>query len=154
MSDGKAAAPRRHCWPRRAKFAALGLSILIAGLALAGCGGSSSSEGYEEPAVVDTSGETARLTLTAKAAERLGIELASVEESGGARSIPYAAVLYEPDGTTWAYTNPDELVYVRASIEVERIVEDTAFLTDGPAPGTDVVTVGVAELWGTELGLE
>ncbi len=154
MSDVKTAAPRRHYAPRYARFAALGLAILIAGLVLAGCGGSSSSGGYEAPARVDTSGELARVTLTAKAVERLDIQLAGVEESDGARSIPYSAVLYEPDGSTWAYTNPEELVYVRASIEVERIVEDTAFLTDGPAPGTDVVTVGVAELWGTELGLE
>ena len=103
---------------------------------------------------METNGELALLTLSAQAVERLDIQMASVEENSGAKSIPYAAVLYEPNGTTWAYTSPEELVFTRASITVERIVDDTAFLSEGPPTGTDVVTVGVAELWGTELGIE
>ena len=148
-------ATRLRRWLRPARVGTVGLAFLIAGLVLAGCGGSSESgTAYEEPVVIEASGDLNRLTLTAQAAERLDIQLGSVEQSGSTRSIPYAAVLYEPDGTTWAYTNPDELVYIRASISIERIVDDVAFLSDGPDAGTNVVTVGVAELWGSELGLE
>ena len=156
MRDVQAAARRRH-WLRPAKYGALGLAVLVAGLALAGCGGSSDSgsgAAYEEPATIDTSGATARLTLTEQAAARLDITLDTVQESGGTTTIPYAAVLYEPDGSTWAFTNREELVYMRESISIERVVDDTAFLSDGPEAGTNVVTVGVVELWGTELGIE
>ena len=44
----------------------------------------------------------------------------------------------------------EELVYVRAPIDVIRIDGDRALLSDGPPLGTEVVTVGAAELLGTE----
>ncbi len=67
--------------------------------------------------------------------------------------IPYAAVLYDPQGKTWTYTNPGPLTFVREPITVDRIEGDKAFLSDGPAPGTLVVTVGAAELFGAETGV-
>ena len=36
-------------------------------------------------------------------------------------TIPYAAVLYDPTGDTWAYTNPEPLVFVRAPIDRDPI---------------------------------
>jgi hypothetical protein len=42
---------------------------------------------------------------------------------------------------------------VRQRVGVARIDGDLAILGSGPAPGTAVVTVGVAELLGTELGV-
>ena len=98
--------------------------------------------------------DVSQLTLTEEAASRLDIQTAPVtaEDSGGkaTSTIPYAAVLYDPAGDTWAYTNPEPLVFVRAPIDVMRIDGDTALLSDGPSPGTDVVTVGAAELLGSE----
>ena len=41
-------------------------------------------------------------------------------------------------------------VFVREAIGVERIDGDTAYLSEGPAAGTEVVTVGAAELFGAE----
>jgi hypothetical protein len=41
-------------------------------------------------------------------------------------------------------------VFVRESIDVIEIDGDQALLSDGPAPGTEVVTVGAAEILGTE----
>ena len=153
MRGVQVAAPRRR-WLRGGRNPALGFAIVAASLALAGCGSSDSGAGYEEPAVVEAQGEVAEITLTPLAAERLDVQTGTVQESGGVASIPYAAVLYKLDGSTWAYTNPEELVFVRASITIDRIEGDTAFLRDGPPSGTEVVTVGVAELWGTELGIE
>ncbi|HEX6867287.1 MAG TPA: hypothetical protein VF119_00710, partial [Candidatus Limnocylindrales bacterium] len=59
----------------------------------------------------------------------------------------------DPEGATWAYTNPEGLLFVRAPISVERIVGDLAILSEGPPAGTLVVTVGGAELWGAEHGV-
>ena len=109
--------------------------------------------------MVEKNAETglSRLTLSAKAAERLGIATMSVigRQAGGVgqTTVPYAAVVYDASGATWAYTNMDGLVFVRQSITVERIEADQALLSEGPPIGTLVVTVGVAELWGIETGV-
>jgi len=71
----------------------------------------------------------------------------------GGTVVPYSAVLYDADGGTWVYTNPDGLTFVRASISVDDIDGDVARLSNGPAAGTAIATVGVAELYGAELGV-
>lgn len=105
-----------------------------------------------------------RVTLSARAAERLGIVTAPIggADAGarlvgvgarGARSIvPYSAVLYDARGATWVYANPESLVFVRERVSVERIDGDRVILTDGPPAGTTIVTVGGAELLAAELG--
>jgi hypothetical protein len=67
--------------------------------------------------------------------------------------IPYTAVIYGLQGETWTYTRPEPLVFVRAPIAVDYIDGDLAVLTDGPASGTAVVTVGGSELFGVETGV-
>jgi hypothetical protein len=98
-----------------------------------------------------------KITLTAPAAKRLGIETSSVQGATAAGEprlvVPYAAVLWDPAGTAYVYTNPQPLVYVRHAIVVESIQVNQATLAQGPAIGTAVVSVGVAELYGTELGI-
>jgi hypothetical protein len=137
---------------RRAnRLTALGLVVL--GLALSACGGSSESAAPPEPAKVqELAGGAIRVTLTADAAKRIDIQTAVAESDGGNTVIPYAAVLYDPNGETWTYTNPAPLVYLRADITVDRIEGERAILTRGPAPGSAVVTVGGTELWGVEYG--
>jgi hypothetical protein len=94
-----------------------------------------------------------RLTLSAKAAERLGIATGAVSAAGAGTAIPYSALVYDKTGTTWVYTNPEGRDYVRQAIEVQRIEGDLAFLSSGPPVGTAVVTVGTAELWGVDTGV-
>lgn len=107
-----------------------------------------------------------RIVLVPKAAERLGIDTVKVREAtpqemagivpagqGGRTAVPYAAVLYDKTGATFTYTNPKDLDYVRQAITVEGIKENVAVLTAGPPPGTGVVTVGGAELYGVETGV-
>jgi multidrug efflux pump subunit AcrA (membrane-fusion protein) len=74
---------------------------------------------------------------------------------GGAQQkvIPYASVIYDLKGDTWAYMNPAPLTFVRGHIAVDYIEGDLAVLSDGPAAGTAVVTDGAAELYGTETGI-
>jgi len=70
---------------------------------------------------------------------------------GGQRKIvPYSAVLYDEHGNTWVYTSPEPLTFIREPVSVAYISGDSAILSDGPPIGTGVVTVGVAELLGTE----
>ncbi len=62
--------------------------------------------------------------------------------------------MYDPEGGTWVYTNPEPLVFERAAITVDFIDGETAALLKGPAEGTLVVTVGSAELYGAEFGVD
>lgn len=133
--------------------------IIMLGLALTACGQEAAEAADEQPAILEEVGDTelTRITLTAHAAERLDIQTAVVESAsadGEERlSIPYGAVVWDADGGTWAYTAPEPLVYLRAEITLDRIDGDRALLIDGPDPGTEVVVVGAAELWGTEHGV-
>jgi hypothetical protein len=42
---------------------------------------------------------------------------------------------------------------VREAVVIERIKDDLAYLQEGPPAGTQVVTVGVPELYGAEVGV-
>lgn len=95
--------------------------------------------------------EVSRITLTEKAAERLGITTDAVESVEGKLQVPYSALIYDASGGTWVYTNPEPMVFVRAPVAVDRIEAPTVKLASGPEPGTKIVTVGAAELLGAEL---
>lgn len=129
---------------------------MVLPLLLTACGGSSSSsEEASGPATVELIEGTdiSRITLTAKAVERLDIQTASVQGGAAAKVIPYSAVLYSPNGETWAYVSSEPMTFMREAIVIDRIVGDKAFLSKGPASGAKVATVGVAELYGAESGL-
>lgn len=126
---------------------------------LAACNRAASHAEHEAPAHVEHVEGTnvSRVTLTPKAMERIDlqtgqVQMAAVPRSSGERKVvPYAAVLYDADGSTWVYTVPEPNTFVRASITVDYIDGDLAVLNDGPPVGTNVVTVGGMELFGTEF---
>jgi hypothetical protein len=127
--------------------------VLIGCLGLSGCG-QTSNEGAPTGEVAGATSPPGQVTLSAHAAQRLGIETKPVEGGqGGRTTVPYAAVLYDAHGDTFVFTNPDQLVYVRTQIKIERIDGEIALLLDGPPSGTPVVTVGLAELFGAETGV-
>ncbi len=133
------------------------LALVVVPLVLTACGGTAAEEATGDSAVVErVKGSTvARVRLSEEAAQRLDIHTTPVRSDGsGTRRlvIPYAAVLYDPDGTTWTYTNPSPLVYQRQDISVDRIDGDSVILSKGPPVGTAVVTVGATEIWGVEYG--
>jgi len=114
--------------------------------------------GESEPATLEPLEGTdlMRVTLTSQAAERLGVKTVPVRDAGaggGATQtvVPYGAVIYDAEGETWVYTSPEPLVFVRAPIEVDRVEGRNVLLSSGPATGTDVVSVGAAELFGAEF---
>ena len=126
----------------------------VAVLILTGCGGTISDEyviEHQPYSLEPIEGEDVlRVTLTEAAVEHAGIETAPVEKRGSTLVVPYDAVYLDAHGEFWVYTNPEPLVYVRALIEIERETSSKAFLSAGPPPGTQVVTVGVPELYGSE----
>jgi hypothetical protein len=67
--------------------------------------------------------------------------------------VSAAAVIYDVNGLTWIYTNPEPLTYLRVQIVVDYFLDDIAVLLEGPPVGTKVVTVGVAELHGIDTGV-
>jgi hypothetical protein len=138
----------------RIRLASVVTAMLVVTFALVGCkeGAVEEETGGSDLATVEPieGSDVARVTLTAEAAERIDVQTRPVGSARGTEWIPYASVLYDPAGETWTYTNPEELVYVRAPIDVIRINGDRALLSDGPPLGTEVVTVGAAELLGTE----
>jgi hypothetical protein len=137
------------------------LGLLIAFPQLSACSQTSAeATGGEEPATVEQvegSEDVSRLTLTPKAVQRLGIQTAPVREETVAgkrrKVVPYGAVLYLADGKTSVYVTSAANVYVREPITVDHIEGDRAILSAGPAAGTMLVTVGTAELYGTETGV-
>jgi hypothetical protein len=164
--------PGRLLRPERTLLTA----VLLSCLTLAACAAhhETSSAAEPEPAFIERvpGSEFPRIHLTALAAKRLGIQTATVQDmpvpprsgpsaaapSGVAptqlrRVIPYAAVLYQPNGDAFAYTNPSPLVFVRLPLNIDYIVDDWAVLSAGPPLGTVVVTVGADELLGIELGV-
>ena len=62
-------------------------------------------------------------------------------------------MVYDNDGSTWAFVNTGPRTFVRQRITVGEIQGSTAVLTAGPAPGAVVVTVGAPELLGTEYNI-
>lgn len=133
--------------------------LVILGLVLGACTKAAESAVGEKPALIERieGTELNRVTLTEKAAQRLDVQTVPVREEpvdGAPRLvIPYAAVIYDLNGGTWLYTSPETLTFVRTPITVDYIEGDTAVLSDGPPVGTEVATVGVAELYGADTGI-
>ncbi len=136
--------------------------MLIVVFLIPACSGGDSEVTKIEPAQLEPVAGTDfnRVTLTERAAERLGIESEEVREeslSGSMKMVvPYAGLIYGLNGETWVFVrNPgaDSLTFVREPVTVEYIEGDMAIVTSGPPVGTHVVTVGVAELYGTDTGV-
>ena len=131
---------------------------------IAGCEKQAATYTKTEPAHVEPieGSKFSRVILAQKAMERLGVETEPVREIevavegdsvGKRKVIPYSAVLYGVNGETWTYTSPKSRTFVRHHIEIDRIDDDLAILLEGPPVGTAVVSVGVMELYGTEIGI-
>lgn len=66
--------------------------------------------------------------------------------------VPRAALLFDAFGGTWVYEDKGGGTFVRHRVAVADMVEQHAIVSAGPPAGTRVVTVGAAELFGTEFG--
>ena len=130
---------------------------------LAGCGqpAANTAEKEDPATVTEVEGQEQlhRITLTERAARRLGIETAEVDGAPGSTfrtRVPYSAIIYDAQGEAWMYVvDGAPLVFIREPVTIVEIVSDAAgdyaVLSRGPAAGTSIVSVGVAELFGTEF---
>lgn len=124
---------------------------LIAALGLVACGPSMPTIEKIDPATVkDIEGsDLKQVILTEKAAERIGVQTVLASEM----VVPYSAVIYDVQGNTWVYTNPEPLTFLRAPIVIDRIEGDQAFLAEALGTDAPIVTVGVIEIYGAETGV-
>lgn len=76
-----------------------------------------------------------------------------LKESGEHLVVPWSAVLQDIHGGSWVYVQRAPGVYVRTRVDLRRVAGDLAVLARGPDPGVEVVSVGVAELAGSEFGV-
>jgi hypothetical protein len=139
----------------------LSVAGLVIGAAaiLAGCATATPAEPPPAQIVPVPGSPIPKLLLTDHAIHRLGIVTQPVRDAttaghrAGPEVIPYSAVVYDTDGSTWTYVNTTARTYQRKPITVTEIDGDIAQLSAGPPAGTEVVTVGAAELLGTEYNI-
>jgi len=87
--------------------------------------------------------------LTVNQRMRVELQLTGAEDSQ--KVVPYGALYYDARGAAWVYVSKEPLAFERQSVQVDRVVGNVVVLTDGPALGTPVVTVGAALLYGAEI---
>jgi hypothetical protein len=143
---------------RQLRAACAGLVLIAGAVSLSACGEASTGYDYEtathhEPAKLEPikGTDVHRVIFDAEGAKRVGLQTAPIRQNGEGTVIPYDAVIYNSDGKTYTYTAPEPLTFVRQEISIDHVVGDSAMLSDGPPAGTEVVTVGAAEVYGTEF---
>lgn len=144
---------------RQLRVACAGLVLIAASASLSACseapGSSYSSEtaSHHEPARLEPikGTDVQRVIFSAEGAKRVGIQTAAIRQNGQEKVMPYGAVIYDAEGNAYAYTAPEPLTFVRQEIGIERMDGNRVVLSDGPPAGTRVVTVGTAEVYGTEF---
>lgn len=88
---------------------------------------------------------------TLRAGERVAVEIPTIVSKVESLVIPFNAVLHDIHGGQWVYARTAEHTYTRKRIQVARLAGSDAVLASGPAVGTQIVTDGSAELFGTEF---
>jgi hypothetical protein len=132
-----------------------GVVLALASLPLAGCKEveTETATGYEPAKIQEVKGnpDVKQVTFTAEGAQRTGLKTTAVRRDGRHEVVPYESLIYDAEGKTYVYTNPKPLTFLRVPVQVDRIEGNRVVLTKGPAARTAVVTVGAAEVYGTEL---
>ena len=135
---------------------------LLAGAALilTACGTATTADAPPAANIPVAGSQIPRLELTSGAIQRLGITTqpvrpapASPAGTGAREVIPYSAVVYDTDGSTWTFVNPVARTYLRQPVTIAAISGNVTLLSKGPPVGARVVTVGSAELLGTEYNI-
>lgn len=143
------------------KSGIIGLAAAAA-LILTGCGAIQAAAGQPPAAVQSVPGsQVPQVRLTDQAMHRIGLATQPVRVAtvtvagrrGPCKVIPYSALIYDNNGSTWTYVKTGARTFMRERITVRVIQGATAVLSQGPAAGTPVVTVGAPELLGTEYNI-
>jgi hypothetical protein len=136
--------------------------VAAAALLVTGCSVASARQDPPPATIQSIPGSAIKqVRLTEQAIHRLGIttvgvwtEQATIDGRRGTyKLIPYSAMVYDNDGSTWAFVNTGPGTFIRQRITVGAVRGSTAVLTGGPARGAAVVTAGAPELLGTEYNI-
>lgn len=146
---------------RNSSLTALLLAVALGAGACAAQGeslGEASNSSFRVQPIAGTS--LNRVFLSPTGFQRVGIVVVparpaagSTKRSAGGTQVPTSAVWYDAQGRTWVYLQVGRLQFVRDPVDVARYTGTVAVLSRGPAPGTPVVKVGAAELYGAEQGV-
>lgn len=155
------------------------LAVLL-GVGLAACGSTSEpSIPVSGQLVGQSAGSPGHVVLSALGAQRIGVRTSVAQavpalpptvtttivhgvktktttpapKPAAAVIIPYSAVIYDPSGKTYAFTNTAPLTFIEVPITVDHISGTSAYLATGPKAGAKVVSVGAEELYGVQTGV-
>ena len=146
----------RECSSPHAGRRAIGAAVALLALTGTACSEVEEPSGDDyAPATVTTADPSSAPTVkfTDEAASRVDLMMSTVTGQEGALAVEYAALIYDKQGKTWVYTAPEPLTFLRAKVVVAEIDGDRVTLSDGPPPGTKVVTQGATQVYGAELGM-
>jgi hypothetical protein len=146
---------RSHQPGRRRHELAAGLAVVA--VIMTGCGEVETHSGEDyHPAIVESADPSSMPTVkfTDEAARRVELLTSKVAGSRGNLTVDYAALIYDGKGKPWVYAVTGPLTFKRVEVKVTRIDGKEVALSVGPLPGTEVVTQGVTEVYGAELGME
>jgi hypothetical protein len=141
---------------------------LIHGLRGLGTGGSGfeprSATPVEAPPSADPNAATVDLFYelspsprSLQPGQKVGVTLHCKDREGAATlllALPASAIVYDAEGGTWVYEQHSERHYQRRRVEVDHTRGGVAYLRRGPAEGSIIVSVGAAELFGAEFGVD
>lgn len=102
-------------------------------------------------ASIDLYYELSGTTQQLRPGERVMVELPLTGTERGL-VVPESAVLYDIHGDAWVYEDLGGNAYARRRVQIARHAGERAVVERGIAEGARVVTVGTAELFGTEFG--
>ena len=89
------------------------------------------------------------VTLTPDAEKRLGIEVTGIDQN----TLPASSILYDASGKNWVYVRLAPNQYQRQEITLRRIQGTAAVVESTLKAGSECVSIGAAELYGTEFGV-
>lgn len=88
---------------------------------------------------------------TLRLGQRAGVTLA-LKDNEESLVVPFSALVHDVQGGAWVYEKSAPQSYTRKRVRLLRVASGFAVLASGVKPGSQIVTTGVAELFGTEFG--
>jgi hypothetical protein len=134
-------------------------AVALAAVALgaAGCSRSASTAAQPPTARLERVAGTGvpSIVLTPLGASRIAVETAEATRAKADTVVPYAALVYESNGSTAVYVNTGRLTYTRYIVPVDYITGDQVYLKGAGGLPADarVVTQGAEELLGVQNGV-
>ncbi len=82
---------------------------------------------------------------------RVGV-LTPVKHASESLTLPASAVVFDALGGSWVYEQAAPLTYTRKRVTMSYVSGNDAVLSNGPAAGTPIITIGSQALFGAETG--